>query len=215
MKNKHVYIIGLLLFALTSCSSDYTPKPRAYLRIDLPEKSYQYSQLNTLPYTFEYPVYADAVSSSKIENPNRRYWINLEFPSLGGIIHITYNPLDSAEQLFGYVDSSYQTMFMIHKDKLTGINERVYEDEEHQIYGVLYELKGTRVASPYQFYVTDKENHFLRGALYFQTQPNNDSLAPVIDYVKEDIEHFMSSIRWIDLKMNNKSNEFNQKNIIK
>ena len=216
MKNKTPYIIGILLFVLAGCSSsDYTPKPRAYLRIDLPEKSYQHLQSDTLPYFFEYPEYSEVVSAPKTNNPNSKYWVNLDFPSLNGTIHLTYNRLDSAQQLYAYVDSSYQAMFTIHKDKITGINERAYEDMENQVYGTLYELRGTRVASPYQFYITDKKEHFVRGALYFNMQPNNDSLAPVIDYVKKDIEHLMSTLRWITVSDKKTFNEYQQKVFIK
>ncbi len=49
-------------------------------------------------------------------------------------------------------------------------------------YGLIYKIKGIGTASPFQFFVTDSTNHFLRGALYFNVKPNNDSLAPVIDF---------------------------------
>ncbi|MCC8172861.1 MAG: hypothetical protein LIO65_00175 [Odoribacter sp.] len=49
-------------------------------------------------------------------------------------------------------------------------------------------------ASPAQFFVTDSVKHFLRGALYFNERPHNDSLAPVIDYLRKDIEVLMESI---------------------
>jgi gliding motility-associated lipoprotein GldD len=51
-------------------------------------------------------------------------------------------------------------------------------------------------ASPYQFYLTDSTRHFLRGSLYFDAIPNNDSLAPVIEYVKTDIQHLFETITW-------------------
>jgi gliding motility-associated lipoprotein GldD len=69
-------------------------------------------------------------------------------------------------------------------------------DDERRIYGVLYEIKGAEAASTLQFYVTDSLSHFLRGALYFNVSPNNDSLAPVIDFIEEDIRHMIGTLNW-------------------
>ena len=59
-----------------------------------------------------------------------------------------------------------------------------------------YHLKGQNVASTYQFWATDSTRHFLRGSLYIDCTPNNDSLAPVLTYIQEDINHLIESIRW-------------------
>jgi gliding motility-associated lipoprotein GldD len=64
------------------------------------------------------------------------------------------------------------------------------------MYGIVYEINGMSAASPYQFYLTDSTRHWLRGSLYFDAIPNNDSLAPVIDFVKTDIQHLFETIRW-------------------
>jgi gliding motility-associated lipoprotein GldD len=56
----------------------------------------------------------------------------------------------------------------------------------------------TEAASPFQFYLTDSTKNFVRGALYFNTVPNNDSLAPVIDFLKQDIIHMIETFRWKD-----------------
>jgi gliding motility-associated lipoprotein GldD len=73
--------------------------------------------------------------------------------------------------------------------------EQVYEDPQRGIYGILYELKGN-VASPMQFFVTDSTHHFLRGSLYFRTEPNKDSLAPVINFAQKDIRHIIETLNW-------------------
>jgi len=54
------------------------------------------------------------------------------------------------------------------------------------------------VPSQFQFHVSDSTQHFMRGALYFKTATQNDSLAPVIDYLKRDIIHLLSTLRWND-----------------
>jgi gliding motility-associated lipoprotein GldD len=56
-------------------------------------------------------------------------------------------------------------------------------------------MKGN-TASPIQFYLTDSTKDFFRAALYFNNIPNQDSLAPVIDYLREDIMMMMETFRW-------------------
>ncbi|PIV58809.1 MAG: gliding motility lipoprotein GldD, partial [Bacteroidetes bacterium CG02_land_8_20_14_3_00_31_25] len=51
-------------------------------------------------------------------------------------------------------------------------------------------------ASNIQFYVTDSIRHFVRGALYFETKPNKDSLAPIINFIEQDVTHLVETLRW-------------------
>jgi gliding motility-associated lipoprotein GldD len=67
---------------------------------------------------------------------------------------------------------------------------------DKEIYGMIYEIEGMGAASPYQFILTDSINHFVRGALYFEVSPNNDSLSPVIDFLQKDIRHFLNTFEW-------------------
>jgi gliding motility-associated lipoprotein GldD len=62
---------------------------------------------------------------------------------------------------------------------------------------MLFKIEGP-VASPYQFYITDGKSHFLRGSLYFDQKVNFDSLRPVIEFLKTDIEHLMASVKWAE-----------------
>jgi gliding motility-associated lipoprotein GldD len=61
---------------------------------------------------------------------------------------------------------------------------------------MLFDIRGLGVASTYQFYLTDSIRHFVRGALYFDGPPNNDSLAPVIEFLKLDIDHLLNTFKW-------------------
>jgi gliding motility-associated lipoprotein GldD len=60
---------------------------------------------------------------------------------------------------------------------------------------ILAKLSG-EVPSQYQFFSTDSTTHFLRGALYFNTATQNDSLAPVISYMRDDIIHLLNTLEW-------------------
>ena len=66
---------------------------------------------------------------------------------------------------------------------------------DKKVYGIWFPLEGS-VASPYQFFVTDSVEHYMRGSLYFNTSPNPDSMAPVIEFVKEDLEKMLETFEW-------------------
>ena len=61
--------------------------------------------------------------------------------------------------------------------------------------GVFFHIGGD-VATAYQFFATDSTQHFLRAALYFETTPNEDSLAPIHQYLLKDMQHMVNTLRW-------------------
>ena len=75
---------------------------------------------------------------------------------------------------------------------------RLSDNTENRVYGILYDLKGN-TATAVQFYVTDSVNHYLRGSLYFSAEPNADSLAPVISFFRDDIIHLIETLKWKEL----------------
>lgn len=83
-----------------------------------------------------------------------------------------------------------------HIPKANAIDEQMYMDENKKVFGMAYTIKGSQAASPYQFYMTDSTEHFLRGALYFNFTPNNDSLKPIIQFLESDIQHLIESLSW-------------------
>jgi gliding motility-associated lipoprotein GldD len=58
-----------------------------------------------------------------------------------------------------------------------------------------YELHGN-AATPIQFYMTDSVRHFFRASVYCNTIPNQDSLAPIHDYLRVDTRKIMESMIW-------------------
>jgi gliding motility-associated lipoprotein GldD len=182
---------GILLF-FSSCNNEYTPKPRGYFRIAMPEK--KYIPLDSIfPYQFEYPAYA--VITNDPVSPEETNWINIEMPVFRGRIHISYKTLTDKNSLITYTEDA-RTLALKHMPKASGIRQIAISDPSRKLYGLVYEINGMSAASPYQFYLTDSTRHFLRGSLYFDAIPNNDSLAPVIEYVKTDIQHLFETITW-------------------
>ncbi|MEI7980379.1 MAG: gliding motility lipoprotein GldD [Bacteroidota bacterium] len=187
---KSILLLSVLSSLLCSCSSDYTPKPRGYFRIDLPQQQYRAFD-TTFPYSFEYPVYATIVpDNSKMAEP---YWINIRYGQFHATLHLSYKVIRG--NLPQYLEDA-RTLVNKHIPKANAITQRAFNDPDHRVYGLVYEIRGADAASSYQFYVTDSVAKFVRGALYFNLVPNNDSLAPVINFLKGDIHHMISTFRW-------------------
>ena len=185
-------VLSLLLIALfSSCDSkQYQPKPRGYFRIDFPEK--EYVRLDSMNYySFEYPVYSTITPDYL--SPQEKEWINIEYPAHKGTVHISYKSVN--DNLDAYLEDSYYMMTK-HLSRAMGIRDSVVVNYDRNVYGLVYFLEGEGVASPMQFYLTDSVNHFMRGSLYFNVKTNNDSLAPVIDFVLDDVRHLIETIEW-------------------
>jgi gliding motility-associated lipoprotein GldD len=190
MRRTYYIIILVSIVLLQACDESYTPKPRGYVRIDLPEHNYISFDSN-FPYSFEYPVYAEL--SPDPFAPQEPYWLNINFPAYKGKIHLSYKKVDG--NLLEYLEDSRQFV-MKHIPKASAIDDSLIYDRERNVFGIIYQIEGMGAASPFQFFITDSVNHFVRGALYFDVVPNNDSLAPVISFIRKDIEHILSSFEW-------------------
>jgi gliding motility-associated lipoprotein GldD len=190
---KYLPFIALFITILAGCSSggDYSPKPRGYFRIPLPNKKYQAYQGNC-NYTFDYPVYASiAPDSSKNSRP---CWLNLSFPQFNSRIHLSYQSFSSPETFNALVEDARKLAFT-HTVKATAINEAQISYADRKVYGTYYTIKGN-TASSIQFFLTDSVKNYLRGALYFHEQPRQDSIQPVLEFVAEDINVMIKSFRW-------------------
>ncbi len=193
--NKAV-ILGLFSLLLTSCEYSYTPKKKGYPRVVLPERAYRLFDRPGFPYAFEYPTYAQVIRDTVFfdeptENP---YWINIDFPSLNGKIYISYKEINKRNNINRLIDDAFNMTYK-HSVKADAIQDRVYNEPSNNKYAVFYNVKGN-AATAKQFYITDSVKHFLRGALYFNARPNEDSLHLVNDFVEKDMEHLIETLRW-------------------
>ena len=182
---------------LFSCKPDtYVPKPVGYFRIDTPQThQYQLFDVPGYPYTFEYPTYASIEKDTvffneKADNP---YWLNLNFTTLYGIINLTYKHVDSRAGLAKMIEDSYN-FSNFHTKKADYIDQISYHNA-YGVFGILY-VVGGNAASRYQFTATDSVKNFVRGALYFDVTPNSDSLKPATDFIEQDIQHFLMTLKF-------------------
>ena len=194
MKNKLSIPLLVLVIACFTVSCDrepnYLPKPRGFFRIDLPEKSYV--SIDTLEkYRFECPQYAFVTPDPY--SPDEKNWVNVEMPQFKGSIHLTHKAVNG--NLGEYLEDVH-TMVVKHLQKANGVRDSLISNDDHRVYGLLIEMDGKGVATPLQFYLTDSTKNFVRGALYFNFKPDNDSMQPVINFIRQDIDHLIETFEW-------------------
>jgi gliding motility-associated lipoprotein GldD len=195
VKNQKSKVGGALLFVLafsfiTSCHQDSNPKPRGYFRISFPEKKYSRFVPEGCPFEFDIPTYARVVKdTSALALP---CWMNVEFPEFNGTLYLTYKKVENnLSQLY----EEHRSMTMKHIPRASGIDELEVEDAKNKVYGSFYLIKGS-AATNVQFYLTDSTTHFIRASLYFYNVPQPDSIAPVLNFISEDVKHLVQSFRW-------------------
>jgi len=186
---------GALLFLITvfsiSCTKDYQPKPKGYNRLVLPKQEYQLSP-DSLPYKFEYSKHARLLRDSSWMS--ERYWVEIYYPELKANVHITYKKLDNKDQFLKELLNDAYNLTSKQQIKASAIDEIIVVTPSGKT-AVIAEIAG-EVPSQFQFTMTDSSQNFLRGALYFNTRVQNDSLAPAIDFMKKETLHFINTLEW-------------------
>lgn len=174
---------------LTACGKTYIPKPYGYFRVEMPEQTYRRLDTLNLPFTFDVPAGVKITDRATKED---KYWIDLSYPYLNANIYCSYKPVKG--NLMELLEDTRRIVYK-HSIKADGIKEKVFENEVKEVHGILYDLKGN-TASSLQFILTDSSTHFFRAALYFNNVPNKDSIAPMADYVRDDMIRLMESFEW-------------------
>ncbi|MEO8862260.1 MAG: hypothetical protein ABI358_12590 [Ginsengibacter sp.] len=216
LKSKFSTKIILMLVAgyfIVSCNSTYTSKKQGYYKIDLPKKDYLKFDKPGFPYSFEYPVYANIDQDSLYIDRTGKdpYSININFPQLNGKIYMTYKVIGGTsnyqvkDSTGKYRDSIGKNTFqnlvndsynLTYKNdiKANSIEDSVMHTP-NGITGIFFRLSGS-VATSRQFLLSDTTHNFLRGALYFDASPNEDSLRPVNNFLEQDMKHIINTLRW-------------------
>lgn len=195
MKHLIILILSTVILILSACEERkiYIPKQRGYFRIDFPERTVQ-KFIGDYPYSFMLPDYATIIpDTSEDAEP---YWLNIVYPDFRATIHVSYKNI--ADNLDVFVDDAHFFVFK-HDLKAEAIRAQEFHYDEKNVHGLLFDIRGD-AASVMQFYITDSIHHFLRGALYFNVPPNKDSLAPVVQFMREDIVDLISTFEWQNKK---------------
>lgn len=201
MKNSQIfYFLVFISLYLFSCQDEviYSPKPRAYPKVIYPGKSYQKFDKDYCKFIFEYPTYANVKQEKTFfeEAPIDPCWFDLDYESLNATIHCSYYPLDKKNTLEKLKGDAF-SLAGKHNVKANYIDELPIK-KPNNVEGFVFDIDGP-VASPFQFYLTNGSTHFMRASLYFNTQIRPDSIAPVLDFIKEDMMHMVNTFEWTEL----------------
>lgn len=189
---KFVFLIAVgSLLILIGCTQDEVPRTKAYQRFYFPKKSYR-TYRSECGFGFEMPTYAqidtkDSFRQQKLDDG--ACWMNLSFPEWNGKIHLSYKYFENTDELTKLLEDSYR-LTSKHMVKASYIRDSIID--EPNLKGLVYSVGGN-AASEKQFVLTDYKNKFIRGALYFHSSPNYDSMRPVCEFIDQDIYHMIST----------------------
>ncbi len=179
---------------MAGCGKPTMPKEYGYFRIDLPEHKYHsYSgdegDVPALPYSFLLSDYAEVKP-----HDGGQYWIDIMYPQWKAKVHCSYRRVNG--DLKALSDDAMEFVYK-HTIKASAIPERAYSNPDERVYGLTFDFAGN-TATTMQFVLTDSVRHFFRGAVYFSNIPNEDSIAPVAAFVREDMVTLIESFKWSD-----------------
>lgn len=190
---KHISGVLTIFWFFSACNGnrDYSPKPRGYYRIVFPKKEYQV-YAGGCPFTFFYPKYA-VIEPDKAADA-KPCWLNMQFAQFNGTLHLSYEHLTARKQFDELVEDAHKLSF-VHTVKASSITQGIIRNPDSKVFGIYYTIEGN-AASSVQFFLTDSTKNYIRGALYFNTEPRLDSIQPVLTFVKKDVDLMIKSFRW-------------------
>ena len=180
----------VFMTTLLSCTGSYTPKPKGFIRIEPPIAQYVSFNESELPYSFSFSRQAI------IELPqadSNMYLLNIDYPGFKAKIYCSYFAITTGT-INTYTDDCYKLAGRVARNA-DAITEKYYENKDDNVYGTLFLIDGES-ASPVQFMLTDSVQHFFRGALYYKYKADADSIAPVTDYIINDISELIQTFHW-------------------
>jgi gliding motility-associated lipoprotein GldD len=189
MRNLLFIPILLAIVFFTSCQRHTTPKPTGYFRIAIPDTAYAYTTLTGYPYQFRLSKNA-YITENRTEGES--FWIDISYPTLNATIHCSYKPVNNNLRLL-----SHDALEFLYKHSIvaSAIPVQEFANDNNNVWGLFCELQGN-TATPLQFVLTDSTKHFFRGSVYCNCIPNQDSLLPIYEYLKNDVRVIMESMKW-------------------
>ncbi len=174
----------VILFSFKSCNSPNLPKQKGFFA---PEFSYpNYENFNSnCDHSFiknvdaEIIYYEDCIYEFDYKKLNSKMYIN----------NIKIN------QNFSSVSNQFEEKILNNSENADQILTSEYSDDYNNIYSRVFHFIGD-TPSNIQFYVTDSISNFLSASLYFNSNPNYDSLLPYIHYIRGDIKKIIETFDW-------------------
>lgn len=175
---------GFSILFLLSCKDDVLPKPSSQLRLE-------YSKANYINFSKDSYFTFSLNSNAEIKQKEKGN-IEIHYPKMKATIYLTYKPVqNNLKELL----KDAQKLTYEHVIKADEIIEQPFVNKKDKVYGMFYRVGGN-AATNAQFYTTDSIKHFVTGSMYFYAKPNFDSILPAAEYIKNDIQHLMETMRW-------------------
>ena len=131
----------LIIFILVSFDQSYTPRPKGYFRIDLPDKKFEnYNPLNC-PFSFELPIYSEVKNyRDSIAEP---CWKYIRFPQFDAEIFLSYRKVNN--NVAAFVEDA-RTLAYKHTVKATTIDETAIHTTSN-VSGMVYDIGGNAASA--------------------------------------------------------------------
>ncbi len=176
-----VILIGL--YSYFSNGEYYIPKPKALIKINLPDNNSELYSDNKLSFRYS--------KSANITTKQNAYSVN--FNDYKSRIYFNINDLTDLDlEIYKFENS-----ISVHEKKGAYINANIVEDTSESIYGLLCYLEGNNIATSSQFFITDSIRYFVRGGLEF-----NSAIIPEIEVqnviMKQEVFKLIQSLKWQD-----------------
>ena len=176
-----ILVSGLLLM---SCKDEVLPKPSSQLRLNYPIAKYVAFE-NQCPFTFN-------INSDADIKEDKNCGFTITYPKMKATIYLTYKPVNGD---INKLLRDAQKLTYEHVIKADDILEQPFINPEKKVFGMFYKVSGN-AATNAQFYATDSVKHFLTASVYFYAKPNFDSIMPAADYIRNDMQTLMETIKW-------------------
>ena len=194
-----IIAVFLCAFICASCVEEqvFLPKPRMYPKVTFPESHKVSFDESYCEMTFEYPSYGKIVQDDYFFDgkPIHPCWFNVEFQDFQGTLHCSYIPIDDRAHYDKLINESFR-LVEEHNSK-ANFRQEEYIENHHGVGGLYFTLGG-EVATNMQYILTDTTEHFFRASLYFNTKVRPDSIRPIYDFVKQDVDEMIESFQWVE-----------------
>ena len=187
------FSVLILVLGLFAGCDEYVPTPRkhAFPRMDLPtqdERDYLPLNLESCPFNFSYPV------GGNIEGKMKDSCVmDINFPAYNLTWHLTYRHIPTSGKPHGVHFEEFRRLIYKHAKK-GRIQEANYQTPAGQ--GRWFEIYG-EVGTPAQVFFTDSlQENLLMISMYYQDATTRDSLQPLTNYMKEELDHAFQTLNW-------------------
>ncbi len=173
-----------IFFVLVSCDSPIIPKQSAFFA---PE--FRASSHNTFTTKCNSSISKNKIARIEyLDNCN----FNIVYDNLNAKIFFSYININNN---FPDIIKVFDERIIENSANVTEFKISEYSDDQMLVYSRMFNYVGN-APSNVQFYLTDSTSNFLAGSLFFNTEPNYDSLLPYINYIKADVRKLIQNFNW-------------------